>query len=101
MSLPIFTTTIKELSLLQTTWASILNPVVQSPTATPVILKNVQLVAGLNIINHMLGRKLLTWKLVRQRALASIYDTQDSNQHPELTLQLVSSAPVVVDLEVS
>lgn len=80
-------------------WASILNPFLQRPV--PIILENVSLISGSNTINHLLGHKLHTWKIVRQRAQASIYDNQDANQMQDLTLVLVSDAPVVVDIEVA
>jgi hypothetical protein len=81
-------------------WASILNPFLSNPANNSLILENVSLAAGANVVNHKLGRKLSGWKTTRVRASATIYDTQDSNQTPQLTLQLVSSADVVVDLEV-
>ena len=81
-----------------TTWATQLDPVINSPTATPVLLPNVSLASGTNTINHRLGRKLVGWQISRIRASATVYDTQDSNPIPDLTLQLVASAAVVVDL---
>lgn len=53
-----------------------------------------------NIINHGLGKTLSGWKIVRKRAASDIYDVQDNNNQPSLTLWLVSSQKVVVDLEV-
>ncbi len=88
------------LQSLQNKWATILNPIIANPTNSTLILKNVNLVAGTNVINHLLGQKLQGWSIVRQRAAASIYDLQDNNQSPQLTLVLSASAPVVVDLEV-
>lgn len=81
-------------------WASILNPIVGNPANNSLILKNQSLVTGANVINHKLGRKLQGWKLVRIRSAANIYDNQDFNQMPQLTLYLVSDADVVVDIEV-
>lgn len=77
-----------------------MNPVLALPQTNSSILSNVQLKVGSNVINHGLGRTLQGWSLVRQRAAASIYDNQDNNQTPALTLVLVSSAAVSVDLEV-
>lgn len=98
MSLPIFQTQSKDLSLLQTSWAQQLNPVIQLPINNGVLLKNVTLASGDNAVNHLLGRKPQGWFVVRLRALATIYDKQDSNQHPELTLTLNASSAVVIDL---
>lgn len=100
MSLPIFQTESRDLGMLQTKWASILNPIVNAQQNKSIILENVSLINGITKVNHLLGRKLQGWKIVRQRASASIYDTQDSNSTPELTLSLVSNAAVVVDIEV-
>lgn len=88
------------LPLMQTQWSQAIDPVISNPTNNTSILKNISLVTGANVVNHRLGHPLQGWQVIRQRAAASIYDTQDSNQTPQLTLNLVSSAPVVVDLEV-
>ena len=84
----------------QNTWATILEPIVSNPIVNGLILKSVTLASGSNTINHRLGRKLQGWYIVRQRSAASVYDTQDSNQTPELTLTLESSAAVTVDIGV-
>lgn len=86
--------------LAQTQWATALNPVVNNPISAGVLLKNITLTVGANSVNHRLGRKLQGWIIVRQRAAGSVYDTQDSNKFPELTLSLQSSAAMVVDIYV-
>ncbi len=100
MPLPIFYTEDKDLQLLQTGWSTQLNPVLSNPSLKSIILPNIVLAIGSNVINHRLGRKLQGYRVVRQRALASLYDNQDSNQSPALTLILVSDAVVTIDLEV-
>lgn len=84
----------------ETEWASQIDPVLNNPSNAAIILPNVSLTVGNNTINHKLGRKLQGYRVVRQRGPASIYDAQDQNQRPNLTLVLVTSASVVVDLEV-
>lgn len=84
----------------QVKWAAIIDPIVANPANNSLILQNIALVTGANVINHNLGQPLQGWSIVRQRAAASIYDTQDTNQMPQLTLNLMSSAPVTVDLRV-
>jgi hypothetical protein len=84
----------------QDRWASIIGPLLDNPSLNSIILKNVSLATGSNVVNHKLGRNLQGWKPTRIRSAATIYDQQDTNQTPNLTLILVSSAPVVVDLEV-
>lgn len=88
------------LPLMQTQWAQQLDPIISNPTVNNLILQNVSLIAGTNVIDHKLGRKLQGWATSRVRANATIYDQQDTNQTPQLTLVLVASAPVVVDLVV-
>ena len=88
------------LDLMQVQWAQQLNPVIANPVLQNNILKNVSLASGDNVINHKLGRNLVGWQIIRVRAAAIIYDKQDSNQTPNLTLVLNASAPVVVDLAV-
>ena len=88
------------LQMLQTRWRSILNPLLSNPTNNVSVLKNVSLKTGTNVVNTLLDQKLQGWFIVRQRSAGSIYDQQDSNQSPELTLILVSSADVSVDLAV-
>ena len=66
-----------------------------------IILENISLVAGKkNIINHKLGRKLQGWQLSRVRSEARVWDTQDSNPSPNLTLWLHAGIDVSVDIEV-
>lgn len=85
---------------MQTAWASQLNPVISNPSSQSLILQSVSLASGDNTINHLLGRKLQGWKIVRQRAAATFFDKQDSNSAPQLTLALNASGAVVVDIEV-
>lgn len=100
MQLPLIQTALKELSLLQTRWKSILDPFIAQPQLTSNILTNIALINGTTVVNHKLGHTLNGWKIVRQRADASIYDNQNNNQTPDITLVLVSNAAVVCDIEV-
>lgn len=84
----------------QTKWKAILDPFLTAPSNLPILLKNITLTTGDNVINHKLSRDLIGWKVIRQRAAASIYDKQDANQTPSLTLVLNTSSDVVVDLEI-
>lgn len=88
------------LDAMQNTWASALNPIIASPQNNSIILKNIALAVGVNVISHKLGRNLQGWNPTRIRAATVIYDQQDTNQTPQLTLVLISSAAAVVDLEV-
>lgn len=75
-------------------------PVIENPIVDGLLLQSVPLTFGANSINHKLGRNLVGWHITRMRAPAIIYDTQDTNLMPGLTLALVTSAAVTVDLYV-
>ena len=85
----------KQLTLeqLQSKWPAIIDPILSSPITNGLLLNNIPLISGSNVINHKLGRKLQGWIIVGINDIASIYDTQASNQMPELTLSLTSNAP--------
>jgi hypothetical protein len=93
-------TTDSDLNTVQLNLVRTLNPIFNTPTLGGNLLSNITLTAGVNTINHGLGRNLNGWQLVRQRAQANIWDTQDSNKMQNLTLLLNSSAPVVCDIYV-
>ena len=101
MSLPILQSESSELTMVQTRWASQINPILANLLMQGQLLRNVALTAGANQINHKLGRKLVGWFLTRQRgASIAIYDNQDSNQMPQLTLSLQSGGTADVDIYV-
>ncbi len=100
MSLPIYKNDSTEFQLMQTSWASKLNPVLAQPITAGQLLKNISLVTGHNSINTLLGRKLQGWIIVRQRGITTVYDTQDANPLPNLTLWLTSATDVSIDLYV-
>lgn len=79
-------------------WAAVINPILASPIVNGLQLDNIVLTIGDNVINHKLGRKLQGWIIVRKNAQAGIFDTQDVNQMPQLTLNLTSDADVTVSL---
>jgi hypothetical protein len=101
--LPKFNQTVTQdhdLNTVQYNLVRTLNPVFNTPTLGGNLLTSVSLTVGANSINHGLQRTLNGWQLVRQRAQAEIWDSQDSNKTPKLTLNLNSSAAVVVDIYV-
>lgn len=99
-TLPQFQNTDRVLGQMQNQWAAILNPLLTNPANATVLLKSVSLTTGTNSVNHLLGRPLIGWNIVRQRSSATFYDQQDTNPTPEVTLTLVSSANCVVDIQV-
>lgn len=97
--LPIFNTDDRDLSMLQTKWASQLNPLLRNALANFTVLKNVELIAGDNVINHLQGRPLNGYIIVgMQGGFSQIYDVP--SPMPKLTLILNSSAPVTVQIGV-
>jgi hypothetical protein len=98
--LPKFKSDNKELMMLQTTWAQKLDPVLENQLINGLLLQSIYLTIGDNVINHMLGRKLTGWIITRKRSNSNIYDTQDNNPVPKLTLTLNASANCIVDLYV-
>ena len=81
-------------------WSSELNPIIANPIVNGSILQNITLVSGLNVINHKLGQNLLGYVVIMKSANVAIYDSQTKNQTPQLTLQLISSGPAVINLYV-
>ncbi len=99
MSLPKFATADDSMTQMQTVWAAAIDPLLRQPLSNGILLQSLPLASGANVINHKLGRKLQGWFLTRSRGVAaSVYDTQDTNAVPNLTLTLNSSAAVVVDI---
>lgn len=94
-SLPIFLTQNRDFQLMQTGWASQLNPLLNNPLSHSLILKEVPLTSGDNVINHRLGRNLQGWAIVDINGAAVIYRSSPKNN---FTLTLNSDAAVVADI---
>lgn len=96
MQLPIFQTSDQTLSLMETKWASILNPVLSLPlNDKPSYLTNITLASGNNVINHLLGATPQGWILTDVNAAVSIYRNAAFNS---TTLTLNSSGAAIVSL---
>jgi hypothetical protein len=93
-------TTDRVVNQLQDNIANFIEPMANNVLLPGIILTKVTLAATSNTIQHKLGRLLQGWFIVRQRASASIYDTQDTNPTPTTTLRLTSSTVVTVDIYV-
>jgi hypothetical protein len=94
------TTSDRVINQIQDNIGLVVNPVAAIPLNSGNLLQQVSLLSGSNSVNHKLGRALIGWFLVRQRAAASVYDTQDTNPTPTLTLNIVASTDCVVDIYV-
>lgn len=90
----------REIDQLQTNILGPLNRLLGLPLNSGQQLVKVNLASGANTVPHGLGRELQGWFLVRLRASATVFDTQDSNPTPAKTLLLTASAAATVDLYV-
>jgi hypothetical protein len=88
------------INMIQDNVSNIIDPLSSKEILQGQILTKIALTTGTNNVAHKLNRRLLGWFIVRQRASASIYDTQDTNPSPDTFLRLVTSANVTVDLYV-
>lgn len=95
----------RDLNQVQSNIIAAVQPYLNKPLASGLLIQSVSLVTGQNVINHYLARALQGWFVVRQRAQAQIYDQQDSSETPTVTLTLVvptvgftKTSPLVVDL---
>ncbi len=95
MQLPQFQSDVTPFQMMQSKWASILNPVLSNPATNPSILKNITLRVGSNVINHKLQREQQGWMIADINGAAQIYRSQPFN---EITLTLVSDAIVTITL---
>ncbi len=92
-------TTDRNINQLQSNIIPPLNALLQIPIVNGVMLTEISLSAGANVVNTTLNRPLIGWIPVRFRGgSAVLYDTQADNTTPGLTLQLNASAPVTIDL---
>ena len=97
MALPIMQSTDMSLSMMQTRWASVLNQIIDNPANKSVLLTGIALKAGVNVINHRLGRMMQGWVIADKDSGANIYRSAPMN---ELTLTLTTDIASNVILEV-
>lgn len=95
MSLPIFKNNDRDFQLMQTGWASQLNPLLANPLVNGVFVKSQPLTMGATVVNHRLGRKPQGWMITDINGAATVYR---SKPFTELVLVLTSSAAVTVDI---
>lgn len=98
IKLPSQQTTDRQLNTFQTALSSALQPITANPIAACTIKTGVVLAAGSNTIPIGLPSPLQGWFIIRQRAQANIWDSQDGNTTNSQTLILNASAAVTVDI---
>ena len=96
--LPLQHTSIQDLSLLETRWKALLDPMLANPANNSSILNAVTLKTGFNTINHLLGRALQGWIVIGNNASTTFYDNQANNPQPQSTLILHSSGVCKINL---
>jgi hypothetical protein len=77
------------LELMQTQWAQELNPIIRNQLLQGILLQNITIKSGVNVINHKLGRKQIGYIIADIDSPAVIYRSQPLNA---LTLTLTSDA---------
>lgn len=81
-------------------WAATLNPLLANPLVSGRIINDVAVVTGDNVINHGLGDTLQGYIVIGNNANVTVYDKQQVNPRPYLTLILVASGAAVLSLYV-
>lgn len=81
-----------------TQWSQILNPLLKSPIANPILLRGIALTSGSNTINHTLGATLQGYIVVLNSVSSTFYDGQSTNPSPDKTLILIASEATTVSL---
>lgn len=85
------------LSQMQTRWASILNPFLANPLNQMRQLEDITLVAGDNVINHLLGYTMRGWVVTDITGASTVYRSAPLNNK---TITLNASAPAIISLAV-
>lgn len=81
--------------LMQTQWKAQLDPIISNPLVDGVLLRNISLINGVTVVNHLLGRKPLGWLIVDQDTGAMIYRSSPATA---LTLTLTSNSVTTVSI---
>lgn len=98
-NLPIFNSDNKDLMLMQTSWKSVINPLLSNPVNQVFVIKDIKLITGNNTINHLQGRALNGYVVLRMKdAFAQIYEVD--SPLPKLTIVLNASADTTINLGV-
>ncbi len=95
MALPQIQSPDQTMMLIQTKWASQLNPLLANKLTQGNLLQNIALINGATIINHLLDRQMQGWILVDKDASVIIYRSAALNPQ---TLTLTSNGAVNISL---
>lgn len=90
---------LRVINTLQDNIENSITPLVDKTQNDSQVLTNINLIQGQNnIINHTLARSLIGYYIILKSAQADIWDTQQNNLSPDLTLWLSTSSDVLVNL---
>ena len=92
-SIPLFNSDNQTFQLFQTRLKSLLDPVISNRLSQGVLVSNVSLTVGTNVLNHKLGRLQQGWILVDSNLPAVIWR---SAAFTTTTLTLTSSATAAI-----
>lgn len=95
MSLPLFQSSDQTLNLLQTKWKSEIDPMLKNPLTDGLLIKNIVIINGTNVINHLLSRQMQGWVIVDQDGAASFYRSAPLNAST-LTLTSVGACNIAL-----
>ncbi len=83
--------------LMQNKWSSQLNPVLGNPMTNPVLIPNISVSSGTNVINHKLGTTPTGWFIYDITSAITLYRSAPFNS---LTLTLTSSGSGTISIGV-
>lgn len=95
MALPRFKNDDKDFQLMQSGWATQLEPLIAFPPNKGKLIKDVVLAIGANKIDHRLGRQPQGWIIADINAAATVYRSEPFN---DLTLTLTSNAAATAQI---
>lgn len=87
-----------DLNMVQFNIEQFVKPLVDNVLLNHVLIKDVMLDVGDNVIDHKLGRQLQGYLVVKKSDNSNIYDKQTTNKTQTKTLVLNSSASVLISL---
>jgi hypothetical protein len=88
----------QELRRVQANLADFVQPLVKNPLLDGVLLRDVALAAGVNVISHGLARAPQGWLVVAPNADVRVWTSASSNPSPTGRLMLEASASCTLSL---
>jgi hypothetical protein len=91
----------KDINAVQSNIASFAQQFINRDNLDKVLLKDIQLNAGLNKVSHGLGRNIQGWSIVRPRnGYFMGYEDTIANRSPKLLIYIHSATSLLCDIEV-